>query len=229
MSISLKSLRYAYPQTPDQRVLDIDHWQLERAGQVFIHGPSGCGKTTLLNLLSGMTSPAEGEISILDTRIDTMSRRERDKFRANHIGYIFQQFNLIPYLDAVDNIKLATQFSDSKTRANSGLEPQGLLQDLNLAEADWRKPASQLSIGQQQRVAIARALVNQPEILIADEPTSSLDQANRNNFMHQLMDIVNKHAITLVFVSHDMTLAQHFERVDALQTINQASRLKQCS
>ena len=189
--------------------------------RVFVHGPSGGGKSTLLNLLSGILSSPCGEVSVLGERLDQMSDRQRDRFRANHIGYVFQQFNLIPYLDAVDNIQLASHFSKRKRETLLRDEIESLLSMLNVAPTDWYKPTARLSIGQQQRVAIARALINKPELLIADEPTSSLDQHNRDNFMSLLMPLAAEQKLTLLFVSHDMSLARYFDRTDALCDINQ--------
>ena len=221
MAIDLKDVRFSYPEAPGKRVLGIPRWSVADGEPVFVHGPSGSGKSTLLNLLSGMLPAPEGEISVLGNRLDQMSNRQRDRFRANHIGYVFQQFNLIPYLDAVDNIQLASHFSEHRKSADLRAEITELLSRLNIDAEDWHKPASKLSIGQQQRVAIARALINRPELLIADEPTSSLDQQNRDNFITLLMSLVDAQQSTLLFVSHDMTLAHHFARVDALAEINQ--------
>lgn len=222
MSVILNNLRFSYPGA-DTATLEIDHWQVDSGGSVFLQGQSGAGKSTLLNLISGVLSGATGEISVLGQRLDVMSGSQRDRFRANHIGYVFQQFNLVPYLDALDNIRLANRFSSRQQSPERPVsEIQALLDDLQLSEADWSKPASRLSIGQQQRVAIARALVNQPEVLIADEPTSSLDQENRDNFMQVLMERVGRDGITLIFVSHDRTLEHHFKRVERLSDINRA-------
>lgn len=225
MSVILNNLQFSYPGADAERqpVLNIDHWAVESGEAVFLQGQSGCGKSTLLNLISGVLSGATGEISVLEQRLDAMSGSQRDRFRANHIGYVFQQFNLVPYLDALDNIRLANRFSSRKQSPERPLSDiQALLEGLQLSESEWSKPASRLSIGQQQRVAIARALVNQPEVLIADEPTSSLDQENRDNFMQVLMDQVERDRITLIFVSHDRTLEHHFKRVERLSDINQA-------
>lgn len=222
MSVILNNLRFSYPGA-DTATLEIDHWQVDSGDAVFLQGQSGAGKSTLLNLISGVLSGATGEISVLGQRLDAMSGSQRDRFRANHIGYVFQQFNLVPYLDALDNIRLANRFSSRQQSPERPVsEIQALLGDLQLSEADWSKPASRLSIGQQQRVAIARALVNQPEVLIADEPTSSLDQENRDNFMQVLMERVGRDRITLIFVSHDRTLEHHFKRVERLSDINRA-------
>jgi putative ABC transport system ATP-binding protein len=222
MSVILNNLHFSYPGSR-LATLEIDHWAVNSGEAVFLQGQSGTGKSTLLNLISGVLSGATGEVSVLGQRLDAMSSSQRDRFRADHIGYVFQQFNLVPYLDALDNIRLANRFSSRKQSPERPLaEIQALLEDLQLSEADWSKPASRLSIGQQQRVAIARALVNQPEVLIADEPTSSLDQENRDNFMQVLMERVERDRITLIFVSHDRTLEHHFKRVERLSDINRA-------
>ena len=220
MTIQLKDIRYTYPDTLGKLILNINNWKVAAGEQVFVHGPSGGGKSTLLNLLSGMLQADTGEVSVMGQRLDKISSRQRDRFRADHIGYIFQQFNLIPYLDAIDNIKLAHQFAKENTSSSLEDEIKSLLSSFYIDPADWQKPVAKLSIGQQQRIAIARAMVNKPELLIADEPTSSLDQDNRDNFMKELMAMVSEHNTTLLFVSHDMSLAKHFNRVDALADIN---------
>ncbi|PHS31190.1 MAG: ABC transporter ATP-binding protein [Methylophaga sp.] len=220
MAINLSNVCFHYPDRPKQRVLDIPSWTVSSGEQVFVHGDSGGGKSTLLNLLSGLLSPSEGQVTILGQRLDQMTRRQRDRFRANHIGYVFQQFNLLPYLNAIDNIRLASQFSARKKTISLHDDIKKLLMDLNLAEKDWQIPARKLSIGQQQRVAIARAMINKPQLLIADEPTSSLDQSNRDAFMALLMSMINENDITLLFVSHDMSLANYFSRIEALVDIN---------
>lgn len=220
MAIELSNVRFHYPDRPDQTVLNIPSWSLPGGEQAFIHGPSGGGKSTLLSLLSGLLMPSEGQVNILGQRLDQMTNRQRDRFRANHIGYVFQQFNLIPYLDAFDNTLLASQFSQRKKTPVQHGEVKKLLTALNIAENDWHRPARNLSIGQQQRVAIARALINKPQLLIADEPTSSLDPVNRDAFMALLMQIAADSHITLVFVSHDLSLSTYFKRVESLSVIN---------
>ncbi|ODS24268.1 ABC transporter ATP-binding protein [Candidatus Endobugula sertula] len=220
MTINLKDVHVVYPGMPNKPILNIQSWVVGPQEQVFVHGPSGCRKSTLLNLLSGMLVPKNGEVSILNDRLDQMDQRQRDRFRANHIGYVFQQFNLIPYLNAVESVQLATHFGKHATSGVRQNEIEALLEKLNISSDDWHKQASTLSIGQQQRVAIARALINKPTLLIADEPTSSLDQDNRDNFMSVLMSLVAENNITLVFVSHDLSLSRYFNRVDALSDIS---------
>ncbi|GAA5317517.1 MAG: ABC transporter ATP-binding protein [Candidatus Pelagadaptatus aseana] len=220
MTIELSGVRFCYPESPGEQTLNIHSWRVAGGEQVFLHGPSGGGKTTLLNILSGMLPATEGRVEVLGERLDGMSRRRRDSFRARHIGYIFQQFNLIPYLDALDNIRLANHFSQGQSVAELQANASGLLNSFGLDPSDMTKPVGKLSVGQQQRIAIARAMINKPEILIADEPTSSLDQVNRDHFMAELMAMVSRSNTTLIFVSHDMSLASYFDRVDALTDIN---------
>jgi putative ABC transport system ATP-binding protein len=226
MTIQLNNVRYHYPETPENIILDIANWEISAGEQVFVHGPSGGGKSTLLNLISGMLPASTGEVSILGKRLDKISRRKRDRFRADHIGYIFQQFNLIPYLDSIDNIQLAYQFSQRKTYSSLQVDIASLLSCLHIDPSDWKKPIAKLSVGQQQRIAIARAMINKPELLIADEPTSSLDRKNRDGFMSELMAMASEKKTTLIFVSHDMSLAKYFDRTDDLSAINQAASNK---
>ena len=174
----------------EERVLDIPSWEVARSERVFLQGESGSGKSTLLSLLSGMFVPSSGRVSVLGTEVSSLSTRERDRFRAENIGFVFQQFNLIPYLSVLDNILLAAQFGEvagasAKTRAEE------LLIKVNLGWELHHRPAGQLSIGQQQRVAIVRALINSPELLLVDEPTSALDHRNRDAFLNLLTSIPN--------------------------------------
>ena len=216
MDINIQEMKFSHDGNSKKALIDIRSWSVDRGERIFVHGPSGAGKSTLLNLVSGLLRCSEGEISVLGERLDRLNSRQRDRFRANHLGYVFQRFNLVPYLSAIENIDLARSFLTRKDRLSNKLKASELLDSLDLASDDWRKPVSRLSTGQQQRVAIARALVNTPEILIADEPTSSLDQQNRENFMSILMQLVESKEMTLLFVSHDMSLTQYFTRVQAL-------------
>ena len=216
MDITIREMKFSHDEISKKALIDIELWTVDRGERIFVHGPSGAGKSTLLNLVSGLLSCSEGEISVLGERLDRLNSRQRDRFRANHLGYVFQRFNLVPYLSAIENIDLARSFLTRKDRLSNKLKASELLDSLDLASDDWKKPVSRLSTGQQQRVAIARALVNTPEILIADEPTSSLDQQNRENFMSMLMQLVESKDMTLLFVSHDMSLTQYFTRVQAL-------------
>lgn len=214
--VAIDALRFHYGKAGPP-VLDIPCWVLGAGERVFLHGPSGAGKSTLLNLLSGILRPCAGSIDVLGARLDKLGARKRDAWRARHIGMVFQQFNLIPYLDAVDNIKLAAHFG--RTRHFAGRAGE-LLLSLGIDQGLHRQRAGKLSIGQQQRVAIARALVNRPELLIVDEPTSALDENSRNTFMALLLQQVEQYGTALIFVSHDLALAEHFSRVEAMTAIN---------
>ena len=207
-AIALRKLVFAWPgQAP---LLDIPELTLARGERVLLYGPSGSGKTSLLNLLAGVSLPQEGELELLGQPLPELTARQRDKFRARHLGIIFQQFNLIPYLSLYDNVRLAAHFAGLRTGLKESIS--GLLTALGLEVELWHRPASQLSVGQQQRVAVARALVTQPAILLADEPSSALDTQHRDAFMQLLLDQVAARDCTLVLVSHDPALARHFDR-----------------
>lgn len=185
---------------------------------MFVQGPSGCGKSTLLSLLCGVLLPTEGGVSVMGRDWRSLRPAQRDAWRADHIGYIFQQFNLLPYLSPIDNVLLPCRWS---ARRRQGAAPEGgpraqaqaLLRTLQLPPDAWQRPCHQLSVGQQQRVAAARALVGRPSLLLADEPTSALDEATREAFMHTLLAACQQAACAVVFVSHDARLARHFEQV----------------
>lgn len=226
MAIELADIRFHYSKRPDHKVLNIPLWSLATSDLAFVHGPSGGGKSTLLGLLSGMLTPVDGQLTVLGERLDIMNSRQRDQFRAENIGYVFQQFNLIPYLNAIDNLLLAMRFSSRKNTLTLNNKIKDLFSALNIAEQAWYSPARDLSVGQQQRVAIARALINKPKLLIADEPTSSLDKANRDAFMELLMPMVKDNQMTLLFVSHDFTLSRYFDRVESLDDFNQLQEAK---
>tara|TARA_A100001011_G_scaffold323333_1_gene345198 strand:- start:1007 stop:1687 length:681 start_codon:yes stop_codon:yes gene_type:complete len=224
MSVNIKNVTFSYPDIPDKSIIAIKAWSVSKKEKVFLHGPSGGGKSTLLNLLSGILQPNVGEILVLNKNLGQMNNAERDKFRANYIGYIFQQFNLIPYLNALENIQLANLFTKDTSKSIGQGEIKKILNTFRISDADSLAPTGKLSIGQQQRIAIVRAMINQPEILIADEPTSSLDEMNKNVFISELLEMISKQNTTLIFVSHDLSLANNFDRIDALEEINSVSK-----
>lgn len=192
-------------------VLDIAHLEIARGEKVFLYGPSGSGKTTLLNLLTGIIRPQQGLIQVLGHKFTAMPQRQRDKFRARHIGVIFQQFNLIPYLSLLDNLLLAAHFAGIPKAVRSD-RAQQLLSELGLAKELYSSPAHQLSVGQQQRGAVARALIIQPKIIIADEPTSALDSDSRDRFVELLLHSADAVNASVLFVSHDKSLQPWFSR-----------------
>ena len=230
-AIELSDLSFRW--SPDgPLVLDIPALSVGKGEQVFLRGPSGSGKTTLLNLLGGVTRPQEGTITLGDTEITGLSGTLRDAFRADRIGFVFQQFNLVPYLGLIQNVTLPCQFSKARrTRvtAEGGLEAEAhrLLTHMGLDVATLaNRPVSTLSVGQQQRVAAARALIGAPELIIADEPTSSLDSDAREAFLSLLNAEVTRTNATLVFVSHDSGLAAQFDRTLELTDLNRATTLE---
>jgi putative ABC transport system ATP-binding protein len=229
-AISIADLCFSW-NSAKEPVLDIDTLQIEKSERVFIEGPSGSGKSTLLGLLAGVVTPQHGEVSVLGQRVDTLSGAQRDRFRADHIGFIFQMFNLIPYLSVVENVTLPCRFSERRRKnaqrisANLEAEALRLLTQLDMADPDLlKRPVTELSVGQQQRVAAARALMGAPEVLIADEPTSALDFGLREVFIRLLFEECEKENITLVFVSHDTSLASLFDRTVRLVDVNRAGR-----
>jgi len=207
----------------------IDRLTIAAGRTVFLCGPSGGGKSTLLGLLAGVLLPRAGSVSLLGTRWSGLSGARRDAFRADHLGYIFQQFNLLPYLSVVDNVLLPCRFSALRREratqdgGSPGAAARDLLRRVGLADSLWTRPAAQLSVGQQQRVAAARALIGRPEVVIADEPTSALDAALRDSFMDLLLDACRASGGTLVFVSHDERLAARFDERLSLSAINRAA------
>lgn len=211
----------------DTPLLDIAALSIDRGERVFLHGPSGSGKSTFLGLLGGVLLPGAGGLSVLGQDLARLSGRARDRFRADHLGIIFQMFNLLPYLSVRDNVALSCRFSSARAaRAEEvggvGSETNRLLKNLGLPDAAMERPVTDLSVGQQQRVAVARALIGQPELIIADEPTSALDADHRNIFIDLLSAECSASGATLVFVSHDLSLAKSFDRIVALTEINRA-------
>ena len=210
-------------------VIDIRALRVARGERVFVRGPSGSGKSTLLSLLAGVVSPGEGSVRVLDREIAILSSAERDRFRADHIGFIFQMFNLIPYLSVVENVSLPCGFSERRRRqaVRSGESVESecvrLLEHLDMAASDvLQRPVTELSVGQQQRVAAARALIGAPELVIADEPTSSLDADRRAAFIDLLFRECAQAEAALIFVSHDASLAPLFDRNVEFAEINLA-------
>ena len=226
--IQIRDLTFRWePRSAD--VLSLPALDIDRGERLFIEGPSGSGKSTLLSLLSGICIPQQGTLEVLGQGLHTMRSVDRDHFRADHIGYVFQMFNLIPYLSVIENVMLSCRFSKLRTQRarqqSSGLEAEALrlLQKLDMGDDDiLHRPVTSLSVGQQQRVAAARALMGSPEIIIADEPTSSLDQDRMQAFVELLFEECTQAGSTLVFVSHDTSLAPLFDRCLRLAEVNTA-------
>jgi len=206
--------------------LDIPRFEVRAGERIFLRGPSGSGKSTLLGLLGGVLAPEGGAIRLLERELTHMRPAERDRFRVDHVGFIFQQFNLIPYLSVIDNVLLPCRFSrrrrDRALAEGKSLREEAarLLDHLDLEPSLRDRAVTQLSVGQQQRAAAARALIGRPEIVIADEPTSSLDAERQTAFLDLLSRECTEAAATLLFVSHDGRLASAFTREIDLASIN---------
>ena len=218
-SVEIKNLSFAYPHKHNKPIIKNVNWNIATGEHIYLFGPSGSGKSTLLNLICGILTPNDGSIQILGKDFNHLSMRQRDNFRAKHIGVVFQQFNLIPYLNTLDNIKLAANFGH-QTYHHLQADIIDLLEQLKLPKSLLQHRADQLSIGQQQRVAIVRALINNPEIIIADEPTSALDTDTKDEFMQLLLDCVKKNNSTLIFVSHDRSLQNFFSQSIDISQLN---------
>ena len=231
-AIALRDISFAWPgqHTP---TLALEHFDVQAREQVFVSGPSGSGKSTLLALIGGINTAQSGSVAILGQPLDTLAAAKRDRFRVDHIGFIFQQFNLIPYLSILDNVLLPCRFSAYRREralaqgADLLAAAHALLRSLDLAPALWTRAVTQLSIGQQQRVAAARALIGRPEIVVADEPTSALDSDRQQGFLDLIQHECEQTGASLVFVSHDQRLAQRFDRRIALNEINRCAHAEE--
>lgn len=223
-AVEIEDLRFGYVR--GKPILDIPSLTIASGERLFLYGPSGSGKTTLLGLLAGVLEATSGRIRVLGTDLGELSGAERDAFRAVHIGYIFQMFNLIPYLSVLDNILLPCRLSSQRRKRLGGaaLEPAGeeVARQLGIGQLVHER-VTELSVGQQQRVAAARALVGHPELVVADEPTSSLDSDLRESFLELLFRSCELAGATLVFVSHDRQLMPLFTSALSLPEVNRLS------
>lgn len=220
---------------PDHQLLHITSLDIEAGERLFISGASGSGKSTLLALIGGVLTATTGSVRIMGQSLDTCSAARRDALRVEHIGFIFQMFNLLPYLSMRDNVTLPCRFSRQRLARATVLdgdldkEAQRLLGRLGLDDPEMLgRRVTELSIGQQQRVAAARALIGKPDLVIADEPTSSLDANAREGFLDLLMSECRTAGSAIVFVSHDQSLARHFDRQLSMAEMNVLPARQQC-
>lgn len=227
-ALRLDGVQFAYGRN-EAPVIDIDTLTLQAGEHVFLEGPSGSGKSTLLSLIAGILTPEEGAIHVLGHEMSALSPAGRDRVRADEIGIVFQLFNLLPYLSLLDNVLLPVRFSERRKRETGGSmraardAASQLLDRLGLGGlATAKRPVSALSVGQQQRVAAARALIGSPRLIIADEPTSALDADNQARFVETLLVEAARAEASVLFVSHDRRLTEHFDRILALPEINAA-------
>ena len=226
-AIRLAGVEFAF--AGGRRVVDIAELEVARGERLFVEGPSGSGKSTLLCLVAGILTPTGGTVDVLGESVSALGAAARDRFRAENIGFVFQMFNLLPYLSLIDNVVLPCHFS--RTRAEVALHNSGSLREeaarllgrlgLGVAALRGRRVAA-LSIGQQQRVAVARALIGRPPLVVADEPTSAMDATARIAFVELLLEECAITGSTVVFVSHDPSLAASFGRSVSMTEINAA-------
>jgi len=224
--LDLKNVCFSWKNS-GRELLNLPELLVEQHDHVFLQGPSGSGKSTLLALVGGILVSESGTLKVLGTEIKSLSSSARDAFRVDHIGFIFQLFNLLPYLSIEENVILPLSFSKirakraGRTKIDQVNEAHRLLKALALGEQLAEKsPVIELSVGQQQRVAAARALIGNPELIIADEPTSALDADLRHSFLELLFGECKKAGSTLLFVSHDSTLSELFNRKISMDEIN---------
>ncbi|MDR3204726.1 MAG: ABC transporter ATP-binding protein [Deltaproteobacteria bacterium] len=223
-AVKIDSLEFCFKRS--DFYLKIEQFKIESGETVFVSGPSGCGKSTLLSLIAGILKPFKGEIVIDGQSLSPLSSGARDRLRGDKIGFIFQQFNLTPYLSVLDNALLSCRFSALRRKAarlaygSERAAAEAILTRLGLDKGLFHRQASKLSVGQRQRVAAARALMGRPPLLIADEPTSALDADNRHSFLETLVRECSQAGAGLLFVSHDKSLAGLFHRTLTFESLN---------
>lgn len=223
--LELNDVRYRWPGRATFE-LNVPDFKLSPAETVLLLGESGSGKSTLLSLICGTILAQSGTVKVAGTNIASLSSGKRDRFRAEQIGLIFQQFNLLPFASVLDNILLPLRFAPDRARRVPSPEQEALrlCRDLGLPSDVMKTKAGTLSVGQQQRVAAARALIGTPPLIVADEPTSSLDAATQTTFLELLFAQSRAHETTLMMVSHDARLADQFDRVIQLADIAHTKR-----
>ena len=212
--IKIDSVRFYWSKKSNFKIF-VPNLEIKKGEKVLLLGESGSGKTTLLSLMCGFLNPLSGNISINGNTINQLSSKTRDEYRADNIGIIFQQFNLLPYAKVVDNVLLPLYFS--KVRSNNVSNKKEkvieLFKQLRLPDDIAQFRASSLSMGQQQRVAVARALIGNPSLIIAAEPTSSLDADAQKIFLNLMFEQISENNSTLLMVSHDKSLSNQFDRL----------------
>lgn len=219
-TIHLDSVRFYWSKVADFKIY-IPKLEIGRGEKVLLLGESGSGKTTLLSLICGFLSPISGDIFLNEQKLNDLKANKKDQFRSDNIGIIFQQFNLLPYANVIDNITLPLYFSKKRdSRVTNHREAAlNLCRSLQLSESTIAMQANKLSVGQQQRVAVARALIGNPSLIIADEPTSSLDASTQKKFLDLMFRQIEEHKSTLLMVSHDSSISNYFDRTINIKDI----------
>lgn len=219
--LSLKDVKKSFvePDGSPLPLLDIPEFGVAAGEQVLLMGRSGAGKTTLLHIIAGISRPDSGSVEIAGREISRLPEAERDRFRAEHLGYVFQTFNLLPGFTALENVLLGMSFGGARRADRSRAEQ--LLDRVGLARRLTHRPA-QLSVGEQQRVAVARAIVHRPQLLLADEPTANVDAKHQQQIVDLLRQTCREEQVALLMVTHAPQVAEQFERVEQLEQLNQA-------
>jgi len=200
------------------KVLDLPSYHIDAGEQVVLLGPSGCGKTTTLHIIAGIIAPDSGRVVLDGLDLTGFSQAGRDRVRANKLGYVFQTFNLLKGFTALENVLLGMTFSNRKYDRQRAID---LLEQVGLGQRLHHKP-SKMSVGEQQRTAVARALANRPKLILADEPTANVDPANQQLVVDLIRESCRREEISLLMVTHNMEVAQQFDRVDNLAHLNRA-------
>lgn len=218
--INISNIEFKYPSQKNPTI-KISDFKIDSGEKVFLYGPSGCGKTTLLEILAGILTVTTGEYFLDQLPMHKLNASKKDQARAEKIGYIFQSFNLIPYLNVSENILLPLSLKNKSITEETHKKRDDLCHKLGINEF-LNRPVHELSVGQQQRVAVARSLMSNPKIILADEPTSALDHDHREKFIELLFSVCKQHNIAVLFVSHDQSLMRLFDRSVSLPKINHA-------
>jgi len=213
--------QYVGPDGSVVPVIDVDSFDLADGEQMALVGSSGSGKTTLLHLIAGILTPDSGQILFGSTDLTRLSEAHRDVFRGQNIGYIFQTHHLLPGFTAMENVLLGMTFGGS---AHDPAWAKRLLDEVGLSERLHYKP-NKLSVGQQQRVAIARALANRPKLVLADEPTGSLDSVNAQQALDLIRKLCTEVGASLLLVSHDPLITKQMPRAVVLAELNRAAKV----
>lgn len=217
-ALELQNIEFSWPQQA-KPLFAIAELTLQQGETLFIGGPSGCGKTSLLSLITGIQVAQQGTCRVLGTTMNQLSPSDRDRFRGEHLGLIFQQFNLLPFLTVQENIELPSKLFDRRFKKSAQLfgsvqaHVDRLCDALHLEPALRHLRANLLSVGEQQRVAAARALLGCPSLIVADEPTSALDEDNKIDFLNLLLSTASAQKTSVITVSHDIRIASKFDRV----------------
>ena len=217
-ALELRQIEFAWP-NQTKPLFAIPELSLQQGQTLFIGGPSGSGKSSLLSLIAGIQLPRKGSCQVLGTSLKQLSSSERDRFRGEYLGLIFQQFNLLPFLTVEENIELPSKLFASRLQKSTQLfgsvkrHIDTLCTELHLQPSLRRRQARLLSVGEQQRVAAARALLGCPALIVADEPTSALDEDNKLDFLNLLLSTASAQNTSVVTVSHDMRIASNFDHV----------------